>query len=82
VLTDPQVAGGGLLSGKGEYGWGGFASTFFYVDPVYEISCILMTQLTPSNAYPIRSHLRYMSHWVLQQDPTATAEKVGAGSEK
>ena len=67
VITNPKAAGGGILSGHGEYGWGGFASTFFYVDPVYQVSCVLMTQLTPSNAYPIRSHLRYMSHWALQK---------------
>lgn len=66
VVTDPDTAQGATLSGRGEYGWGGFASTAFFVDPVYEVSCILMTQLTPSNVYPIRSHLRYLSHWALQ----------------
>jgi CubicO group peptidase (beta-lactamase class C family) len=68
VLTDPTLAQGGILSGRGEFGWGGFASTAFFVDPSVGMSCILMTQLMPSNLYPIRSHLRYMSHWVLQEE--------------
>lgn len=80
VLTNPQMAQGGILSGHGEYGWGGFASTAFFVDPVYKFSSILMTQLTPSNAYPIRAHLRYLSHWALQdrlkEEHTAEAEST------
>jgi CubicO group peptidase (beta-lactamase class C family) len=74
VLTDTQAAQGGTLSNRGEYGWGGFASTAFFVDPVAGMSCILMTQLMPSNAYPIRSHLRYMSHWVLQEEQRLAQE--------
>lgn len=77
VITDPTAAQGGMLSGRGEFGWGGFASTAFFVDPSEGMSCILMTQLIPSNLYPIRSHLRYLSHWVLREerrlkDDTAT----------
>jgi CubicO group peptidase (beta-lactamase class C family) len=74
VLTDPEAAQGGTLSHRGEYGWGGFASTAFFVDPVAGFSCILMTQLLPSNAYPIRSHLRYMSHWVLREEERLAQE--------
>jgi CubicO group peptidase (beta-lactamase class C family) len=80
VLTDPHVAQGGILSGRGEFGWGGFASTSFFVDPVYKMSCILMTQLTPSNAYPIRAHLRYMSHWALQDRAPVVEEGAEHGT--
>lgn len=80
VLTDPHVAQGGILSGRGEFGWGGMASTAFFVDPVYKFSAILMTQLTPSNSYPIRGHLRYLSHWALQdrvkENETTKAEST------
>ena len=67
ILTNPNVAQGGSLSNKGEYGWGGFASTSFFVDPISQYSCIFMTQLIPSNVYPIRGHLRYLSHWVMNE---------------
>ena len=67
VLTDPCVAPGSILSGRGEFGWEGFASTFFFVDPVHKFSCVFMTQLTPCTAYSIKAHLRYMSHWLMKQ---------------
>jgi CubicO group peptidase (beta-lactamase class C family) len=42
----------------GEYFWGGMASTAFWVDPVEDIAVVFMTQLMPSNSYPIRRELR------------------------
>ena len=42
----------------GDLSWGGAASTFFWIDPKEELIAILMTQLMPSSAYPIRRELR------------------------
>lgn len=56
VVLDP--ARFGVRSSMGEYGWGGAASTFFLIDPVEDMVAVLMTQLMPSNAYPIRTELR------------------------
>lgn len=39
----------------GEYGWGGAASTYFFIDPKEELIGVLMTQFYPSNAWRIRS---------------------------
>ena len=55
VVVDP-VTGGSMLS-KGSYYWGGLASTFFWVDPVEEITAVFMTQLMPSSSYPLRGQL-------------------------
>ncbi len=46
------------LASEGEFGWGGAASTAFWVDPVEEICVVFMTQLLPSDTYPIRRQLR------------------------
>ncbi|MEO6125589.1 MAG: serine hydrolase domain-containing protein [Ilumatobacteraceae bacterium] len=46
----------------GDYGWGGAASTFFWVDPVEDLTCVFMTQLLPSNTHPIRSQLKQLVH--------------------
>lgn len=46
------------LGSLGEYFWGGMASTAFWVDPVEDLTVVFMTQLMPSNAYPIRRELR------------------------
>lgn len=43
---------------NGTFGWGGMASTAFWVDPVNEISAMFFTQLIPSSTYPIRQYLR------------------------
>ena len=36
------------IGSKGEYAWGGAASTIFWVDPAEELVVILMTQFMPS----------------------------------
>jgi CubicO group peptidase (beta-lactamase class C family) len=61
VVIDPPA--NRSLSSRGEYLWGGAASTAFWVDPVEEITVIFMTQLFPSATYPIRPQLR----WVVNQ---------------
>jgi len=42
----------------GSYGWGGWASTHFWIDPVEEIIGILMLQYLPSGTYPIPNDFR------------------------
>ncbi len=44
----------------GTYGWGGAASTVFWIDPVEEITAMFFTQLMPSTTYPIRPYLRQL----------------------
>lgn len=46
------------LSSEGEYSWGGAASTAFWIDPAEDICVVFMTQLLPSDTYPIRRQLR------------------------
>lgn len=49
----------------GDFSWGGMASTFFWIDPVQELSVIFFTQLMPSGAYPSRSQLKALVHGAL-----------------
>ena len=56
VMVDPIKAS--LLASVGEFGWGGWASTFFAVDPHEEMFVLSFAQLTPSDRYPIRRQLR------------------------
>jgi CubicO group peptidase (beta-lactamase class C family) len=46
------------LASEGELAWGGAASTAFWVDPAEDICAVFMTQLLPSDTYPIRRQLR------------------------
>ena len=56
IMMDPVKANSN--STVGEYGWGGAASTYFWVDPIKKITVVFMTQLIPSNSYPIRRELK------------------------
>ena len=47
-----------IPASQGDLSWGGAASTFFWIDPAEDLIAILMTQLLPSSAYPIRRQLR------------------------
>src|ERR1700726_2241867 len=58
VTMDPAKT---LIPGsRGEYAWGGAATTSFWIDPVEELIAIFMTQVLPSTAYPVRRELRTM----------------------
>jgi Beta-lactamase class C and other penicillin binding proteins len=63
VLLDPVAAR--TPGSAGEYGWGGAASTAFWVDPVERITALFMTQLLPSSTHPIRSQLRQLVYQAL-----------------
>ena len=56
VTLDPVA--GRVVGSAGEYGWGGAASTAFWVDPAEELTAMFFTQLMPSSTHPIRPQLR------------------------
>ena len=58
MVTDP--ARYGVAASRGDYSWGGMASTAFWVDPVEDVCVVFMTQLMPSSTYPVRRELRTM----------------------
>jgi CubicO group peptidase (beta-lactamase class C family) len=56
VTMDPAQT---LIPGSaGEYAWGGAAGTAFWIDPAEDLIAILMIQVLPSSAYPVRRELR------------------------
>ena len=56
VMKD--LAPGMVQGSPGEYYWGGMFSTAFFIDPVEKLSMVFMTQLSPSNIYPLRRELK------------------------
>ena len=56
VVTDPEATEWNCT--LGEFGWGGYANTAFWVDPVHQVTVVFMTQLIPSGVYPLRAQLR------------------------
>jgi len=63
VALDPSRAG--VPGSMGDFSWGGMASTFFWIDPVHDVSVIFFTQLSPSSSYPSRAHLKALVHGAL-----------------
>jgi CubicO group peptidase (beta-lactamase class C family) len=55
-----------LIAGTpGDYFWGGMASTSFWIDPLEGFACVFLTQLIPSDTYPLRRDTRELVHAAL-----------------
>jgi CubicO group peptidase (beta-lactamase class C family) len=63
VTIDPVKAK--VPGSVGDFGWGGAASTSYWVDPVRDMTVVFMTQLLPSSTHPVRSQLKQMVHSAL-----------------
>jgi CubicO group peptidase (beta-lactamase class C family) len=63
VMQDPVA--NRVLTTPGEFGWGGAASTAFWVDPREQITVVFMTQLLPSSTHPIRPQLKQLVYQAL-----------------
>jgi CubicO group peptidase (beta-lactamase class C family) len=63
VRVDDAQAG--LLGSVGEYAWGGYASTSFFVDPREELIAVMMPQFLPSGYYPILEEFRVLVYQAL-----------------
>jgi CubicO group peptidase (beta-lactamase class C family) len=57
AVSNGPVPNGGIGS-KGEFMWGGAASTIFWIDPAEELIVIFMTQLIPSGTFNFRGQLK------------------------
>jgi len=60
VLMD--VAQAQTLGSVGEFGWGGAAGTYFWIDPREELVGILMVQHQPSGLFPIAQDFRVTTY--------------------
>lgn len=78
VCVNPTTAKGSSLSGVGEFGWGGMASTWFTIDPEKNLAVVFMTQAVPSSLLPVRSHLKWLSHWVVEGEEEATTSSISS----
>lgn len=56
IMQNP--AAGGWMGSPGDFGWGGYAETYHFIDPVEDLIGINMVQCMPSMHYPIRKEFR------------------------
>ena len=66
VMLDPAKSQ--TLSDIGEFGWGGMASTVFFINPKEDMLVIFMTQLIPSSTYQVRRELRSLIYSALKPE--------------
>ena len=64
VFDPPQTL---IPCSKGEFYWGGAASTAFWCDPLEDITAVFMTQLLPSSSYPVRREMRTLVYSALME---------------
>ena len=64
VVQDPAASQGTCRIG--DFGWGGMASTAFWVSPQEELVTIFMAQLMPSSTHPIRRQLKAVVHGAIE----------------
>ncbi|WP_019903460.1 serine hydrolase domain-containing protein [Methylobacterium sp. 77] len=63
VMIDPARAQ--IIGTPGEVAWGGLASTSFWIDPAEDLAVVMLAQLIPSSALPIRRELRVLTYAAL-----------------
>jgi CubicO group peptidase (beta-lactamase class C family) len=63
VLRD--VAQSQLPGSLGEFTWAGAASTIFWLDKQEELCVVFMTQMVPSDTYPLRKQLKQLVYQAL-----------------
>lgn len=63
IVLDPMRSG--YKGSRGDYGWGGIAGTYFWIDPAQNLTCIFLTQLIGWSANPLRAELKALVHSAL-----------------
>jgi CubicO group peptidase (beta-lactamase class C family) len=60
-------ARGATPASVGTYGWGGAASTIFWIDPAEELVVIFLTQLIPSRTFDFRGQLQAIVYGAIDE---------------
>ncbi len=66
AMTVDDVAAGSVS--KGDFYWGGAASTIFWVDPGQDLVVIFMTQLMPSSTFDFRGQIKNIVYSALSEE--------------
>ena len=66
VVNDPQLAGG--YYGEGTFYWGGYAGTWFWIDPVHDLIVIGMIQHRSENMPDVRAISRSLTYQAIVKE--------------
>ena len=65
VITDVAATQG--LTSEGEYSWGGFFSTDFWIDPEEDLVAVVLSQFRPYGTYPIRADAQRFIYGAIEE---------------
>jgi CubicO group peptidase (beta-lactamase class C family) len=60
--TTIDTAAARLRGTPGDIFWSGMANTFFWCDPAEQLIGIFMTQILPSEVYPLQAEIRALTY--------------------
>ena len=63
--TTIDAATAGMRGNPSDTYWSGMAHTFFWCDPAEQLICIFMTQILPSEIYPLQAEIRSLVYDVV-----------------
>jgi CubicO group peptidase (beta-lactamase class C family) len=66
VVEDPMAAGG--YGGEGTFYWGGYAGTWFWIDPIYNLIFVGMIQHIGQGMPDVRSISRSLTYQAIVQE--------------
>jgi CubicO group peptidase (beta-lactamase class C family) len=64
TTIDPRRAQ--MPGNPGDAFWSGMANTFFWCDPSEDLSCVFMTQILPSNTYPLQRQIKTLVYRAIE----------------
>jgi len=64
------------IESLGNYGWGGYASTFFWVDPVENLVGLVLTQFVPFGFHPYHENFRVLTYQALVDGGPGSCESI------
>jgi CubicO group peptidase (beta-lactamase class C family) len=70
VREDDGIAG--VPGSEGEFMWAGYGGTFFWIDPVEDLTAVLMTQQPGATRAYYRRMIKALVHQAIVDDETAT----------
>jgi CubicO group peptidase (beta-lactamase class C family) len=73
--TTINAATAGFCGTPGDIFWSGMANTFFWCDPAEQLIGIFMTQILPSDVYPLQVKVRELTYKAVRTD-----ERVAIGA--
>ena len=65
VAVAQEPARTGVVGSRGEFMWGGAASTIFWIDPAEDLTVVFMTQFLPSGTFNFRGQLKSIVYGAL-----------------